>query len=653
MAVLLVPPYQQFFDDDGNPLAGGKVHTYAAGTTTRKATYTDASGDTPAQNPVELDASGRAVMWGIGSYKFIVTDANDNVIGEPVDNVTTYNIVEAGADSFFQTLSGNGSQTSWTLSEDLGTDPKAIMVFIDSGLQHHEKNGTFDSDTDWTKGSGWTIGSGVATATGAISTSLEQAATVPLIEGQSYTVTYTATRSDGSVTASIGGTAGTARSANGTYTETIVAGASQNITFAGSGFTGTIDNVVVRKTTSIGRQIQDPSTYSINGTQFEIPIPPPAGISNIFVFAPSLLVGAAASAASNAEIFKDAAELSANNAAASETNATTQAGIATTQASISTSKASEANASAILAEYWAEQAAAIANLHASAVIYNNASSGLAATNVQAAIDEIDTAVDSSVAFTAALLSGSRGRILNGIILSNNASDATNDIDISAGSVVSDDGTTVISLSGSLTKRLDSAWAVGSGNGGLDTGSIANTTYHLWAIKRMDTGVCDVLFSASATAPTMPTNYTKKVRIGSVIRAGGTILGFIQYGNTFILKSAVSDVSAGTAGTSSRSTVTTSVPTGIKVEGLYHVGCEWSNSDNSIILLTSLDETDQAATLAFGTNTSGLSATGIRTVSGPFGTVTNTSGQIGVRARNLGSATYNLTTRGWVDYQLNR
>ena len=40
MAVLAVPPFLQFLDSDGNPLAGGKVYTYAAGTTTPKATST-------------------------------------------------------------------------------------------------------------------------------------------------------------------------------------------------------------------------------------------------------------------------------------------------------------------------------------------------------------------------------------------------------------------------------------------------------------------------------------------------------------------------------------------------------------------------------------------------------------------------------------
>ena len=37
----------------------------------------------------------------------------------------------------------------------------------------------------------------------------------------------------------------------------------------------------------------------------------------------------------------------------------------------------------------------------------------------------------------------------------------------------------------------------------------DTWYHVWLIKRADTGVVDALFSLSATAPTMPANYTRQ------------------------------------------------------------------------------------------------------------------------------------------------
>jgi len=106
-------------------------------------------------------------------------------------------------------------------------------------------NGAFGSDASWTKGTGWTIAAGVATATGAISTALSQTSAITLIAGYTYTITYAVTRTAGTVTPSIGGTAGTARSTNATFTETIVAGSTQILAFTGAGFSGTIDNVTV------------------------------------------------------------------------------------------------------------------------------------------------------------------------------------------------------------------------------------------------------------------------------------------------------------------------------------------------------------------------------------------------------------------------
>lgn len=77
------------FDADGVPLAGGKVWTYAPGTTTPKASYTDQSGLIPNTNPVILDSSGAANIWlGPGQYKFVVMDKDDVVI-ETVDKVSS------------------------------------------------------------------------------------------------------------------------------------------------------------------------------------------------------------------------------------------------------------------------------------------------------------------------------------------------------------------------------------------------------------------------------------------------------------------------------------------------------------------------------------------------------------------------------------
>lgn len=323
MPVLLTPPELQFFDDDGEPLSGGFVYTYQAGTTTPKATFTDSTGNTQNTNPVELDASGRAPIWIEGSYKFVVTDADGATI-TTTDNVTAFSAQVESTEGFFQSFSGNGSTTAFTLSEDLGTDEKALMIFIDAGLQNVVTNGTFATDSGWTKGTGWTIGAGVATASGAISTALEQSAAVTLLQGQNYVVTMTITRSAGSLTASVGGTSGTARSSSGTYVETITAGSSQVLAFTGSGFTGTIDNITITPAVSAGYNIQNPSAYTVNGTALTFSTAPPTGTNNIQVWAPYTLIGAAGSAqtaADAAAASAAAALVSENNAASSEANA--------------------------------------------------------------------------------------------------------------------------------------------------------------------------------------------------------------------------------------------------------------------------------------------------------------------------------------------
>jgi hypothetical protein len=74
-AVLLPQPKIQFLNGVGVPLAGGCVQTYAAGTTTPQATFTDSSGSVSNTNPVILDSAGRASIFlsqGI-QYKFVVT----------------------------------------------------------------------------------------------------------------------------------------------------------------------------------------------------------------------------------------------------------------------------------------------------------------------------------------------------------------------------------------------------------------------------------------------------------------------------------------------------------------------------------------------------------------------------------------------------
>jgi len=106
----------QFFDNNGAPLTGGKLYTYAAGTTTNQPTYTTNSGATAHSNPIILDSAGRipsgGEVWltaGL-SYKFVLKTSVDVQIWS-ADNIT--GIFGAG---LVENFTGTGSQTVFILA---------------------------------------------------------------------------------------------------------------------------------------------------------------------------------------------------------------------------------------------------------------------------------------------------------------------------------------------------------------------------------------------------------------------------------------------------------------------------------------------------------------------------------------------------------
>jgi hypothetical protein len=92
MTAALTPvPKIQFFADDGTPLVGGKLYSYAAGTTTPLATYVSYVGTTANTNPVILDSRGEADVWLDNAlYKLALYDA-DNALIWTVDNISSVN----------------------------------------------------------------------------------------------------------------------------------------------------------------------------------------------------------------------------------------------------------------------------------------------------------------------------------------------------------------------------------------------------------------------------------------------------------------------------------------------------------------------------------------------------------------------------------
>jgi hypothetical protein len=151
--------------------------------------------------------------------------------------------------------------------------------------------------------------------------------------------------------------------------------------------------------------------------------------------------------------------------------------------------------------------------------------------------------------------------IQGLLLSNDSGTPNTIIDIAAGAAVDTTFVDMLLLSSAYTKTTG-AWAVGTGNGGLDTGSVAvSTWYYVYIIKRIDTGVVDILLSASPTAPTMPTNYTLRRMIGAIkTNASSQLIAFIQYRDgTQAWTTLTSDIADGTLTTSKKTYTVASVP----------------------------------------------------------------------------------------------
>lgn len=240
--------------------------------------------------------------------------------------------------------------------------------------------------------------------------------------------------------------------------------------------------------------------------------------------------------------------------------------------------------------------------------------------------------------------------LGGLTLSNDGTTPNTIIDIAAGSAASDDNTVMMKLA-SFTKTTG-AWALGTSNGCLDTGTVANATwYHVFLIERTDTGVVDVLCSTNASAPTFPTSYTKKRRVGSFKTNGAAaILAFKQVGNVYYWATATLDVTVATLSTTATS-FPLNVPPGVKVQPICRYS--FSNAAATTLLLTSPDETDVAPstanpfTTAPGWDADQPSTTAVGGNGAcPFLT-TDTSQNIRARASNA-TTSLDVVTRGWVD-----
>lgn len=248
--------------------------------------------------------------------------------------------------------------------------------------------------------------------------------------------------------------------------------------------------------------------------------------------------------------------------------------------------------------------------------------------------------------------------LYGLTLANNGADATNDIDVAAGSCIDSANATLMAVS-ALTKRLDAGWAAGTNQGMRNSAiAIADTTYHIYAVSKAGGADPDVYAHTSATVSTVITAlqaetggslYTLARRIGSIIRESAAIVAFVQAGDIFYRSIPAAESSVNNPGTSAVLS-TLKVPSGIAVEAMLALTIyDATPAAGTNILVTSPSQADTAATSIW--NAFVPPATAVIPASDTFRgrILTNTSAQVRYRlsASNTDITVYPMT-HGWVD-----
>ena len=229
--------------------------------------------------------------------------------------------------------------------------------------------------------------------------------------------------------------------------------------------------------------------------------------------------------------------------------------------------------------------------------------------------------------------------IHGLTYSRNGGNA---IDIALGGAMSEDGTDWLSYAGAAGIEIDTAF--GSGNGALDTGSIANADYWIHLVKNILTGSVKPLVSLSRTAPSMPVGYTKRRVFGWLKRSAGSIVDFQTLelsggGLHFDWVSPPTDVNVGALG-AARNLFALSVPDGVSVSAGGNCLHYDATQGNFLQIVTPF-----AADVA----TTGVHSTVTQTVpvvngGGSLVVRTNNSKQIAIRPSASTHASIHFTTR---------
>jgi hypothetical protein len=229
-----------------------------------------------------------------------------------------------------------------------------------------------------------------------------------------------------------------------------------------------------------------------------------------------------------------------------------------------------------------------------------------------------------------------------ITIANNTSDPNNDIDFSGGNFVFSDfsGQAYVPA---MTKRLDANWTAGTNQGGLDTGTKANSTwYYCYAIYNPTTLVADYIFSANPTNPEnlSTSGFIKYKYIGSILtNSSGNILSFEQLGDNYF--EFITPILEGSGTTpSTRTPLPVSAPKNVIVKINATLTSVATAGTLSYLYLTDLNKTDTTSVTKLLANVNFANA-------GEFTVKTNSSSQIGIRGSGS-SGSYTVHTIGFFD-----
>jgi len=130
-------------DSSGNPLSGGLVYAYAAGTTNAKDTYTSPTMATAHPNPIVLDTYGRALAFGSGRYKFIIKTATGTTL-YTWDGLTYANTTFVSGASVVQTSAAGQTTINLGAAYTSVTDKPYLYI---GGIKQAENTYTWSPPT--------------------------------------------------------------------------------------------------------------------------------------------------------------------------------------------------------------------------------------------------------------------------------------------------------------------------------------------------------------------------------------------------------------------------------------------------------------------------------------------------------------------------